>query len=600
MAFKAIGNSFKNLLTASRVYKIPDYQRDFSWDRSNYMVFLQDIISQLIAEQNDDDDNISVSFKSQPYYMGNMIFLGSDTDEEVDVVDGQQRITVTTILLAVIRDLFIEISTKVSVAKDYSDTIQSDYLVKKVDGSNVRKLKTTSSYPYFTKTIQDANSSYADSPNTLEEDYLKECYDDLKKNLSQKSILKNFSKYFDENKNSDEKYVNENYVNFLKAIRDQLLASEVVEIFVNDKGQAYKIFESINSKGKPLSQVDLIKNDVFSNLVSTTSLTNDGPEGWQKVLDVVSEYQGSINDFFVNYWKATYPEDSVSGATLYKKYLNRFGDINDRSEYLALLDNLLESVKIYYFVTKPNRADFSRQEKKPQYIGLDAINKLGITQIKSLLLTLYTKKETMKLNNDKLNDVINKIANYQLALFGTDSHIRSNLFTSPYKITSIAIKKAKNQSDVFSALYELIDIFKKNINEQVFIDSFTKLTFLKSSARKGLNSFPASYALHQISSSMNSEHNLNDDSITIEHIIDEKNQNEHVARIGNLSILEKNIHDEINRNGIDTYSDKKAYYSNSFSIMIDNLVKEYSDFNLGNIDSRGKKLAKYYYDNCLG
>ena len=30
------------------------------------------------------------------------------------------------------------------------------------------------------------------------------------------------------------------------------------------------------------------------------------------------------------------------------------------------------------------------------------------------------------------------------------------------------------------------------------------------------------------------------------------------------------------------------------------LVKEYSDFNLGNIDSRGKKLAKYYYDNCLG
>lgn len=182
MAFKAIGNSFKNLLTASRVYKIPDYQRDFSWDKGNYMVFLQDIISQLSFEENrNENDNISVSFKTHPYYMGNMIFLGADTDDEVDVIDGQQRITVTTILLAVIRDLFIEVSTKVSIAKDYAETIQSDYLVKKVDGNTVRKLKTVSSYPYFTKTIQEASSSATDAPKTLEEDYLKDCYDDLKK-----------------------------------------------------------------------------------------------------------------------------------------------------------------------------------------------------------------------------------------------------------------------------------------------------------------------------------------------------------------------------------------------------------------------------------
>ncbi|MHC9537796.1 DUF262 domain-containing protein [Dellaglioa sp. BT-FLS60] len=599
MAFKAIGNSFKNILVAPRVYRIPDYQRDFSWDRGDYMVFLQDIISQLIFEKSDDKtSSSSVTFHTQSYYIGSMIFLGSDTDDSVDVIDGQQRFTVTTILLAVLRDLFTEFSTKVNIAKDYSETTQLSYLVKKMDGVTVRKLQTLSSYPYFTKTIQDANYSN-DDPGTQEELGLKECYDKMKKYLSQKNILKLFPNYFYADKNLDE-----NYVNFLKAIREQLLASEITEIFVNEKDQAYKIFENINSKGRPLSQVDLIKNDIFSYLASSTTLTNDGPENWQLILDIVSSNTGSINDFFLNYWKAVYPKSLVSGATLYKKYLEIFGNTSDREKYLELLENLRYSAKIYYCITKPNRGDFQRQEKKPQYTALDAISKLNITQIKPLLLTLYLKKDSIKINNTKLNQYMIKISNYQLALLGTDSHIRTNLFTVPYRNASSDINNAKNSVEVFNALDKLMDVFKDNLNKEVFLNAFSELTFTKSSSRKGFTSFPAVYAIRQISNFMNNNNDLNDDALTIEHIFDEKykTENEKVSNIGNLTVLETYIHDEINKDGIDNYPAKKKYYSESSSVMIDCLLKN-PDFTLDNIDNsidkRGKQLATFYYDNCL-
>lgn len=203
------------------------------------------------------------------------------------------------------------------------------------------------------------------------------------------------------------------------------------------------------------------------------------------------------------------------------------------------------------------------------------------------------------MKNSKLNDFINRIANYQLALFGTDSHIRANLFTSPYKQASKKIKSATSQNEVFKALDDLIDEFKKNLDEQAFIKAFANLTFKKSKARKGLESFPASHAIKQISRSLNNKGGLDYDNVSIEHIIDEKNENEDVQKIGNLTILENGIHDSINKDQIDKYDDKITYYSGSSSVMTENLVKDYEEFDLDKIDERGKQLAKYYYDNCL-
>ena len=47
-------------------------------------------------------------FETNQYFLGNMLFLGGRDSLEVDVVDGQQRLTVITIVLAVIRNALDE------------------------------------------------------------------------------------------------------------------------------------------------------------------------------------------------------------------------------------------------------------------------------------------------------------------------------------------------------------------------------------------------------------------------------------------------------------------------------------------------------------
>jgi uncharacterized protein with ParB-like and HNH nuclease domain len=69
-------------------FRIPDYQRPFSWDSDN----LADLIDDLISAPKDAD-----------YFLGTLV-LHQTGDFTYDVVDGQQRLTALCILIACLRD----------------------------------------------------------------------------------------------------------------------------------------------------------------------------------------------------------------------------------------------------------------------------------------------------------------------------------------------------------------------------------------------------------------------------------------------------------------------------------------------------------------
>jgi len=70
---------------------IPDYQREYDWTDENLEDFINDI-------QADTDNN---------YFIGHMVCEGDYSSTEFKVIDGQQRITTITIILCVLRDVFI-------------------------------------------------------------------------------------------------------------------------------------------------------------------------------------------------------------------------------------------------------------------------------------------------------------------------------------------------------------------------------------------------------------------------------------------------------------------------------------------------------------
>lgn len=71
-------------------YRIPEYQRPFSWDADNFEDLIDDIIG---------------ADKGQEYFLGTFVLHRHEKDAVFDVIDGQQRLTSLMILLACLRDI---------------------------------------------------------------------------------------------------------------------------------------------------------------------------------------------------------------------------------------------------------------------------------------------------------------------------------------------------------------------------------------------------------------------------------------------------------------------------------------------------------------
>jgi uncharacterized protein with ParB-like and HNH nuclease domain len=90
MFFEAKDEKIQDALFESYIFKIPRYQRPYSWT--------EDEITELWNDINDEENS---------YFLGSFIFNHETLDKEgfIEIVDGQQRILTITTFIAAIRDL---------------------------------------------------------------------------------------------------------------------------------------------------------------------------------------------------------------------------------------------------------------------------------------------------------------------------------------------------------------------------------------------------------------------------------------------------------------------------------------------------------------
>ncbi|GAA2954726.1 DUF262 domain-containing protein [Streptomyces flavovirens] len=74
-------------------FRIPDYQRPYAWQTEQAQQLLADLEEALFRGDG------------EPYFLGSLVLVKDSRAAEADVIDGQQRLTTLTILLAVLRDL---------------------------------------------------------------------------------------------------------------------------------------------------------------------------------------------------------------------------------------------------------------------------------------------------------------------------------------------------------------------------------------------------------------------------------------------------------------------------------------------------------------
>ena len=89
--------NLNDILGNGKIYRVPQFQRDYSWEQDNWEDLWNDI--ELAAES------------MYAHYMGSVV-LQSTTGKEFSIIDGQQRFTTLTILTLAVIDAINKIADK--------------------------------------------------------------------------------------------------------------------------------------------------------------------------------------------------------------------------------------------------------------------------------------------------------------------------------------------------------------------------------------------------------------------------------------------------------------------------------------------------------
>lgn len=110
--------SFGDLIGNGKIYKVPDFQRDYSWKEENWEDLWQDI---LVLVDNESS-----------HYMGVIVLQNSLTsDKNFTIIDGQQRLaTLSIIAIAIINKIqqLIDQEIEAEANKDRRDILKRNYL----------------------------------------------------------------------------------------------------------------------------------------------------------------------------------------------------------------------------------------------------------------------------------------------------------------------------------------------------------------------------------------------------------------------------------------------------------------------------------------
>src|SRR5574344_410043 len=570
MNIKPKEREIREILSSQKQYEIPRFQREYSWEKKHYKEFLEDMIKNLQIE--------GTEIKATPYFMGTMLFVGDSedkTERQAQVVDGQQRLTTITILFSAMSQILLE------KKEDLLSKILFKYIMTVDDnGKDIRIIKTNSSYPYFSFFIQSIDKSNAPAAKSEEEESIRQTYEYFIKELAEKNLRKTFERL---KINADQV----EYINILKAIRDQVLMSTVVEIYTTDIKLANRLFENLNAKGKQLVFIDLIKNKIFEKL-DKVEPADFAQITWEDINGTLNqgEERTGIATFFRHYWASKYKRSTTNA--IYQSFTNTI----KVSDYESFLNKLKKSAQTYYQIVNPNRKDYDNRKEYFYLVqSLNAINKyFNVVQTRVPLLAIYDAKEGHLITNSQFKEIVIYLENFHLAYNAVLSK-SPNKIDPIYSKFAIALRKSTSKTKsseiikdlLFTPLDKLFPEYKKKKK------AFIQLSFTKKDSPSNVKT---KYIINKINCYY--EHReIFDDEGSIEHIIPESDK---TSTIGNLILLERDINTNAENK---SYKEKLIDYSKSNYKWVDEFVKEHADWTTDEINLRAIKMAKFYYSKIL-
>lgn len=360
-------------------YVLPHFQRQYSWDKDNWRTLLNDAFS--IYEEYDPDD------REPEHFLGSLVVINDGTRNGTisafKLVDGQQRLTTISLMLCAFRDLIQD--TDPRTAK----SIQK--LLLNLDAEDDVYFKVLPTTKYGDRQSYQAILRGEESPKT--DSLIPQAYEFIKKELNNKLTR---------NEITSER--------FFVVISN---CFQVVFIELNKDESPYKIFESLNAKGKILSQSDLVRNYIAMKLPSNKQ-EKVFVEHWEKIETVLQERRtvgkSRIGELtaFIRHYLAMQSRVLCSEEHIYARFRDRCEEYADDKGFIEEISTLRRFADYYNKLLRPENE--KRQEIRDILIRL---NILEIQTAYPFLLMVYDAFEKQqKITQNEFVELLNILENY--------------------------------------------------------------------------------------------------------------------------------------------------------------------------------------------
>ena len=557
MNFNTTNSTFRQLLGNGLSYRVPPFQRDYSWTEDEWDDLWQDILGLFETD-------------GEPaHYMGYLVLQSSDS-KRFDIIDGQQRLTtISVMILACLGHLQDLISIKLDAENNAKRKEQ-------LQNSYIGYLDPVSLVPRSKLELNRHN-------NRFYQTYLVplEKIPQRGLNASEHQLRKAFNWFKDKVKSRAGASVNsgKELAAFIDSLVDKLFFTVIT---VTDELNAFKVFETLNARGVRLSATDLLKNYLFSVISSQDTHETELKaleERWERIVGLLGSE--SFPEFLRIFWNSR--NRLVRKSDLFKTIRRR---ITTRDTAFELLRGLDHSAAVYAALRDPQDPSWNSEEK----IALEQLIMFNVRQPLAMLLSCHTKfHETERANFTRIMKAVAVVSFRYNVICNLQTHEQERLYNDiAWKVSAGTYTRP---SEVISALREVYP------DDTQFKAAFSEKELRTTNSR---NKKVVRYILYEIerqrsgqvfdfeSATYNLEHILPEHPSEAWSYIEESKQDRLIYRIGNMTPLETSRNRDL---GNGDYSSKRQVFQKSVFQITRAVSEHYETWDETKIEARQKQLA---------
>ncbi len=484
-------------------FVIPVYQRNYTWTAGKEVAqYLEDLKSVLKGEYSN-------------HFLGILIYLDTPIDSftrEYSVIDGQQRLTTTFIILYAIK----------AILKDKGDS----EAINNLDGQYLTNPYSNNKMKYKLKPLVADDEVY--------QKIIEEKFDEIKETDS--NVYKNYLYVIAKLKGMiDEGYTANDILMALNKLY-------VVCVPISEEDNAQKIFESINATGVKLTASDLIRNYILMDLKSEVQ-EQYYKDYWKKIEDYISSDAKKLELFFRMYL-ATRTHNLPTRSAIYRTFVGWVKESNIPTE--ELLKDVVQYADAYYNIYRKDikELDSSIRESIKEFRRI--LSDMPAPALMELYL-LYKKK---CISEQTFSKIVQMISCYLIrrALCNLDTNNISRMF--PTFIRDVMAECNGNYDNISDIVGK--NLVTKNVGNAMYMPTDTQMRETIANA----NMYNIRATLRIFFDKLELRNNpapVDLTSLSVEHImpqskskewmkelrIDEETYNYNLHRLGNLTLAAK-------------------------------------------------------------